>query len=380
MSARGTIGPVILLALLAMCAGVAYLYRGELAALVVGGPPSQARARPPPLVQTARVERRRIAATIGATGTLIAPEAVTITTEANGRVAEIRFEEGDRVGRGDLLVVLERDEDQARVREAEARVVQVRRQLARQRELYDQGFVSAGEVERTDAALEEAKAALAIAREALDERGIEAPFAGVTGRRLVSPGAFLEAGSPITRLTQMHPLDLLFEVPGRQLGGLRPGLEVRATTPAYPDVVFTGDLTFIGTELDAGTRTLPLEATLPNPDARLRPGMFMDVTLVLGEHETLTVPESAVINQGPSQLVYRLEGGERGAGSGDGEGSDGGPRVSRQPVETGVRRDGWVEIRSGLAAGDRVVTRGQAVLSDGMAVRLAADGKAGQGR
>jgi membrane fusion protein (multidrug efflux system) len=380
MSARGTIGPVILLALLAMCAGVAYLYRGELAALLPGGPPSQARARPPPLVQTTRVERRRIAATIGATGTLIAPEAVTITTEANGRVAAIRFEEGDRVGRGDLLVVLERDEDQARVREAEARVVQIRRQVARQRELYEQGFVSAGEVERTEAALEEAKAALAIAREALDERGIEAPFAGVTGRRLVSPGAFLEAGSPITRLTQMHPLDLLFEVPGRQLGGLRLGLEVRATTPAYPDVVFTGDLTFIGTELDAGTRTLPLEATLPNPDARLRPGMFMDVTLVLGEHETLTVPESAVINQGPSQLVYRLEGRERGPGSGDGEGSDGGPRVSRQPVKTGVRRDGWVEIRSGLAAGDRVVTRGQAVLSDGMAVRLAVDGKAGQGR
>ena len=379
MSVRGTIGPVILLALLALVAGVAYLYRGELAALVPGGPPSQARARPPPLVQTALAERRRVAATIGATGTLIAPEAVTITTEANGRVAEIRFEEGDRVGRGDLLVVLERDEDQARVREAEARVVQIRRQVARQRELYEQGFVSAGEVERTDAALEEAKAALAIAREALDERGIEAPFAGVTGRRLVSPGAFLEAGSPITRLTQMHPLDLLFEVPGRQLGDLRPGLAVRATTPAYPDVVFTGELTFIGTELDAGTRTLPLEATLPNPDARLRPGMFMDVTLVLGERETLTVPESALISQGPSQLVYRLEGGGRGAGAGEGEGSDGSAHVSRQSVETGVRRDGWVEIRSGLAAGDRVVTQGQAVLSDGMAVRLVADGKVGQG-
>jgi membrane fusion protein (multidrug efflux system) len=99
--------------------------------------------------------------------------------------------------------------------------------------------------------LEEAKAALAIAREALDERGIDAPFAGVTGRGLVSPGAFLEAGSPLTRLTQIHPRDLLFEVPGRQIGHLRPGLEVRATTSAYPDVVFTGELTFIGTRLKA---------------------------------------------------------------------------------------------------------------------------------
>lgn len=168
-------------------------------------------------------------------------------------------------------------------------------------------------------------------------RRIDAPFAGVTGRRLVSPGAFLEAGRPITRLSQIHPLDLFFEVPGRQLGGLRPGLEVRATTPAYPDEVFTGELTFIGTEVDAGTRTLPLEVTLPNADARLRPGMFMEVTLVLGERETLTVPESVVINQGPSQLVYRLDGEEGGVVE----------REVTEPIEEAVSGiDGVRQIRS----------------------------------
>jgi membrane fusion protein (multidrug efflux system) len=380
MSVRSTIGLLILLGLLALGAGAAYLNRGALAELIAGGQPAKDRARPPPLVELAVVERREIAATLTATGTLVAPEAVTLTTEANGRVAEIHFEEGDRVERGDLLVMLERDEDQARVDEAEARVVQMRRQVARQTELYDDGFVSAGELERTDAALEEAEAALAIAREALDERGIEAPFGGVTGRRLVSPGAFLRAGSPITRLTQVQSLDLVFEVPGWEIAGLRRGLEVRATTPAYPDTTFRGGLTFIGTEVDEGTRTLPLEATLPNPDGRLKPGMFMDVTLVLGRRETPTVPESAVISRGPSQFVYRLEEEATGPGPSEGKGSQGGPRVSRQPVETGVRRDGWVEIRSGLAAGDRVVNRGQGVLRDDMAVRVAADGgRAGAG-
>jgi membrane fusion protein (multidrug efflux system) len=325
-----------------------------------------------------------VAVTIGAVGTLVPPEAVTVTTEAAGRVAEVVFTEGDRVEAGELLVRLERDEDEARVREAEARVVQRRRETARLAELFARDFVSANEVERADAALQEAQAALAIAREALDERGIEAPFAGITGRRLVSPGAFLEAGAPITRLTQTVPLDLLFEVPGRQIAGLRTGLRVEAVTPAYPGETFVGEVTFVGAEVDPATRTLPLEATLPNESGRLKPGMFVNVSLVLESRDALTAPEAAVISRGPRQLVYRVEDG----GSGEAQAAQREPPPPRPPtamrdgdeerpwrvvtvtVETGVRRDGWVEIRSGLAAGDRVVTEGHAALRDGMRVRL----------
>lgn len=387
MSISRTASLVALLALLVVGAGLGYLYRGELAELVSGGPPAGAHGRPPPLVRTAAVQRRQVAVTIGAVGTLVPPEAVTVTTEAAGRVAEVVFTEGARVEAGDLLVRLERDEDEARVREAEARVVQRRRETARLAELFARDFVSADEVERADAALQEAQAALAIAREALDERGIEAPFAGITGRRLVSPGAFLEAGAPITRLTQMVPLDLLFEVPGRQIAGLRAGLRVEAVTPAYPGETFVGEVTFVGAEVDPATRTLPLEATLPNESGRLKPGMFVTVSLVLESRDALTVPEAAVISRGPRQLVYRVEDG----GSGEGQGAQREPPPPRPPtamrdgdeerprrvvtvtVETGVRRDGWVEIRSGLAAGDRVVTEGHAALRDGMRVRLSGE-------
>lgn len=332
--------------------------------------------RPPPRVETARVRSREVETRAAASGTLIAPEAVVITTEATGRVAEVRFEEGVRVDRGEVLVRLDRQREEAQVREAEARVRQLRRQESRQVELYAEGFVSDDELERTEAALEEAEAALAIAREALDDRSIEAPFGGLIGRRLVSPGALVEPGTPITRLTQAPELELLFEIPEKQIAGLRPGLEVRVTTPAYPNETFSGEVTFVSTELNRDTRTLPVEASLPNADGRLKPGMFVAVALVLSRREAITVPEAAVISRGPSHFVYRVEGSRDGVAVGQqpmgASDPPHAPRVVRQTVEIGQRRDGWLEVLSGLGRGDQVVAAGHGALRDGMRVRTGA--------
>ncbi|MBK1724176.1 efflux RND transporter periplasmic adaptor subunit [Thiocystis violacea] len=351
---------LLLLTLVVGAALSAWLFRATLFA--TGGQEEAARGRPPPAVETARVERATIADRIRATGTLQAPEAVTITAQTAGRVATIHFEEGQRVAKGARLVELERDRSEAAVERAAARLEQRSSAEARREELMVKDFVSAAELDSAEAAAREAQAQLRIAREDLDDRRIEAPFAGVIGRRLISVGALLKPGDPIARLSRTQPLDLLFMVPGVEIGRIESGQRVEATTPAYPSRRFDGALTLIGTEVDPGTRTLPLEATLDNPDDLLKPGMFMQVALIVGQRDTLRVPEAALITEGPNTLVYALR-----PAAEDGENS--GATVERRRVETGARRDGWVEIRDGVAASERVVIAGLQGLRDGLAVR-----------
>jgi membrane fusion protein (multidrug efflux system) len=390
---------------LAMLLAAGWLFRTELAALIVGGGSEDERGRPPPLVETAPVQQRRVDLRIQATGTLEASEAVTLTARTRGRVASVLFEEGDRVTSGAPLLRLERERAAARVDEARAQLSEQRRDLARLRELEQQDFVSATELERASAATESAAAALAVAEEDLADRVLAAPFAGTIGRRLVSPGALLEPGTPVADLQRTDPLDLVLDVPETALGRIATGQRVQATTPAFPNRTFTGEVTFVGTQVAADTRTLPLEATFANADGALKPGMFLRADIITGMQTLLTVPEAAVIARGPAQHLYVLapsgDAQPHGAGHDAGEGvagdsdASGGtdtdaapsprqrrdtqdapqtagqkpPVARRRSVQTGLRRAGWVAITEGVSAGEQVIVAGLQGLRDGAVVR-----------
>lgn len=320
-----------------------------------GGRPGGSRPMSPEIpVELQPVELRRIEETVRTVGTLTAAESVILTTEAAGRVESIEFEEGNRVEAGDLLVLLESAEQRARLAEARTRVDETKRELERHQTLYERDVVSESrlDVVRTEHA--QARAELQAAIEALDDRRIEAPFAGRTGRRLISPGAVLEPGNEITRIVSLGALDLLFEVPGDRVGAIRQGLRVRARTPAWPERSFEGTVYFVGSEVAQETRTLPLEARIPNEAGRLKPGMFMDVELIVAEREAVTIPETALLSRGPASYVFVVD--EENV-------------VKRMPVRPGVRRAGWIEIEQGLAEGDRVVVAGLQRVRDGVKVR-----------
>jgi len=325
-----------------------------------GARPPGARSGPrAPSVEVEAARSRTIDERIPATGTLVGPEAIEVAAEQPGRVAEVRFREGQPVERGDVLVVLEREPEVARLEQARTRVAETGSDLERQEELHARGFASQATLDAARTAHATAEAELRAISERLGDRSVAAPFAGVTGRRLVSPGTYLSPGDPITALFETETLDLLFEVPGNLLGRIEAGMRVVARTAAYPDRTFTGEVEFVGTEVDAGTRTLPLEATLPNEDGALKPGMFIELDLVVDERTAVTVPESALVSRGPTHFVYRLDAGED-------------PPVARRVTVTpGTRRSGWIEIGSGLDAGDRVVVAGLQKVRDGMPVRLA---------
>ena len=371
---------LLTLALFAAAGTAGWLWRHELAAIFsddAGAPGSKPRMT---LVETAPVARRLVEQRIAATGTLLASEAITITARTRGRVTEVRFSEGDAVTAGEPLIVLERTRAQAQLQEAEAQRDETRSDLKRLRTLRGDQFISESRLEQASAAADSATAALTLAEQDLEDRVISAPFAGVVGRRLVSPGALLEPGTAVADLRRNDPIDLLFDVPETAIGGIAREQRVRATTPALPEQTFEGELTLVGTALDEATRTLPLEATFANPHGLLKPGMFMQVTLITGERELLSVPEAAVIARGPTQHVFAVErasadsgtnsrptpnpNGRPGAASHasakDHEQSAGGATAlaRRRAVETGTRRDGWVEIDSGLTADARVVVAG----------------------
>lgn len=305
-------------------------------------------------VELQPVEARRIEDTIRTVGTLVAGEAVVLTTEAAGRVESTRFEEGDRVEAGELLVLLESEKQRKRLTEARMRVAETRRERERQERLHEQDVVSMAALDEARTAHARARAELQAAIEALDDRRIEAPFDGVSGRRLISPGALLEPGDEITRIVSTGGLDLLFEVPGDRMAALRKGLRVRATTPAWPKRPFEGRVHFVGSEVSEATRTLPLEARIPDEGGRLKPGMFMDVELVVGERRAVTIPESALLTRGPASYVFVVD--EQDV-------------AHRVPVRPGVRREGWIEIEEGLAEGDRLVVEGLQRVRDGAKVR-----------
>ncbi|MEA3642508.1 MAG: efflux RND transporter periplasmic adaptor subunit [Lamprobacter sp.] len=357
------VGLLILLGLfLAVILALGWWNREALLALIESPAPTD-QGRPPPLIEVAPVERAEIQVRLQATGTLKAAETVTLTARSRGRVEAVHFEEGSEVSKHQALVLLERKRAQAAVQEAAARVAQTARQLDRLETLDADAFVSETELEEARAAASEARAAWRVSSEDLADRIIEAPFDGLIGRRLISPGALLEPGMAIASLSRTAPLDLLLDVPGNALAKIETGQQVIATTPAYPQQRFEGRVTFVAPEVAENTRTLTLEATFDNADHRLKPGLFMTAELVTDRREILRVPEAAVIAQGPTNHLFVL----------DSQDADSQARVRRQPVQTGIRRDGWVEITRGVSADERVVVAGLQRLRDGIAVQIKDD-------
>lgn len=204
------------------------------------------------------------------------------------------------------------------------------------------------------AALRTAEAEASQARTALEKRTIRAPFPGRLGFITVDPGTVVEPGSAIAQLTSPPPVRVRFELASRYLEGLDVGDRIAGSTAAFPDLRFEGEVVTIDPTVDRGSRNVTAEAELADSEARLKPGLFLDVTVVLRRREgALLVPDVALQYEGPVTYVFRL---------------DEESRARRAPVEIGSRRDGRVEVLRGLDLGDRVVVEGVQKIADGALV------------
>jgi membrane fusion protein (multidrug efflux system) len=295
----------------------------------------------------------------GAVGSLRADEAVTIRPEIAGRIAEIRFSEGQNVARGAVLVRLDQSELAAVAASSRAQLRLEEQKMERAEDLQKKGFISQQGLDDQKTSLARARAKLAEDEARLARTEMRASFAGVAGLRQVSEGQYVAAGTDIARLEKIDQLKLDFRVPEALIARVRPGQPVRVLVDAYRDKAFSGSVYAIEPGIDDQTRTILLRARVANADLQLRPGMFARVQVQLGVREkAVWIPEAAIVPRGQDSYVFQVIPGP------------GGGKVALMKVQTGARKVGEVEIVKGIGAGDLVVTDGVQKIGPGSAVIL----------
>jgi len=320
---------------------------------------------PPPLVVAQPATVRSIADVVEAIGTTHANESVTITAKVTDSIREVRFEDGDLVNRGDILVELTNEEQTALLKEAEANLHDAETQYNRLKDLLDQQSIPVSDVDEARARMFAAQARYEAIVARIDDRLIRAPFSGLLGFRQVSAGTLITPGTAITTLDDVSVIKLDFALPEVHLGVVHPGLELTAESAAFRDRTFTAAVRTVGSRVDPVTRAVPVRAHIDNPDALLRPGMLMTVRLTTASRQALMVPETALVQRATDTFVYILED-DPPIGGGEG------PILARMnAIELGIRRSGWAEARSGLSPGQRVIVDGLIKVRDGGPVRLA---------
>lgn len=324
-----------------------------------GGPPGRGGrggGAVPVLVETAA--SREFATRIEALGTLEPRERVQLTATASDRVTAVYFEDGQRVRKGDTLILLANAEERALLDAAQATQAEARRQLERNERLVQDNAISTSELQRSQRDAESATGQVRSLQARLGDRVLRAPFDGVLGFRMISPGAYVSPGQQIATLIDDSEMRLEFSVPSIYATDLKPGLEITARTDDLPNREFTGALTSVNNAIDPVTRAVRVRATLPNEDGELKAGMFMTVDLRSKPRQSLFVPEISVVAEGPLTFVYVVDQSVE-------------PSLARKTqLELGVRERGYAEVLSGLEPGDLVVTDGILKLRPDMPVSV----------
>lgn len=255
--------------------------------------------RPPVPVEVTTVRRGELKITTQSVGRLQAREQVSITSQVTGLIQSIHFTEGQRVRQGQVLAMLDDDQEQAELAQALATREEAQRQYQRGLELKGSGLVTPARLDELEAAYKTAAASVQVAQVRVQNHEIRAPFSGLIGLRQISPGALLTPGTVIAELSIIDPLELAFGVRSEFLPQLEAGLTILAQAAGLAGQTFRGTLRQIDTDIDPQTGNIAVEAELPNSEGLLKPGLFMTVDLVLETRpNALIVPEEALLLRG----------------------------------------------------------------------------------
>ena len=305
----------------------------------VEGPPG----RPPPAVEVLTLAVQPFREQADLLGELQPDDTVMVKSEVSGVIEAIEFQEGQEVAAGSVLFRLRDREQAARLREFEAELALAQQDFERTNTLASRNAAAAAQLDRARANLEGARARSELRRVELERTRIRAPFDGRVGARLVSPGARIEADDGLVRIDAIDPLSLVFTIPEGVLPLARIGATFELEVAAFPGRRFPGAIRFIAPSVDSTTRRILIKGRVPNPGGMLLPGMFARVKAELGQRDAVLVPEESLVTTADGTFVWRI-------GAED--------QAERVAVELGAREPGRVEIRSGLVAGDRIVTAG----------------------
>jgi len=321
--------------------------------------------QPPPEAVTSIVTQREVwPATMAVIGTTEAVHGVTVSADLPGTVARINFDSGKPVREGEILVELDTRQERAQLASLEAQSELARVNFGRTQELVNAGVISRQEYDQATSQQKATEANVAEIRATIARKTIRAPFSGILGIRKVNLGQYLSAGTPIVSNQTLNPIYVNFGVPQQEATKVKIGRSLRVTTEDIAGKVFAGNVTAIDSEVDQTTRNIQIQATLANPDGKLRPGMFVQVELPLGaSRDVIALPASA-INYAPyGDSVFVITDlkdpkGQTYRG------------VKQQFVKIQGARGDQVAVISGLNPGDEVVTSGVFKLRNGAAVQV----------
>lgn len=314
---------------------------------------------PPEYVTSAMVKEELWRQTLDAVGSLTAVQGVLVSTEVAGKVDDLHFESGESVESGQLLVELDTSTEEAQLAAAQAEAELARINLDRAKKLRLSNTVAEAELDSAQAAFLAAEAQVENLEAMIAKKRISAPFSGRLGIRQVNLGQFINNGDSIVSLQSLDPIFVDFAFPQKWVSLVATGMAVEVEVDSHPETLFGGRITAIDPEVDVSTRTISLRATLDNPEGKLLPGMFGQVSVVLPEKKPQKVlPATAIVYASYGDSVFVIK--EK----------DGRKFVEQQFVRVRDTRGDFVSITSGPEAGSTVVSTGAFKLRQGMRVEL----------
>ena len=352
----------MILALVAMAVFIAAIGFVKMRQVQAGMAQNASFQPPPEAVTTVRATQDQWPATVEAIGTVEAVQGVMVAADLPGLVSRIEFDSGRKVRKGEVLVRLDTRQEQAQLTAANAQTSLSSVNFERMRGLREKGITSQAEFDRAAAEHKQATARTGEMQAAIGRKTIRAPFSGVLGIRQVNLGQYLNPGDPIVSLQSLDPIYVNFAVPQQQVAELQVGREVGVTAEGTTKVRGAGKITAINSVVDEATRNIEVQATLPNPDGVLRPGMFVRAQVVLGEATPIIALPASAINYAPYGDSVFIVGQMK---SPDGKTYNG---VRQQFVKLGASRGDQVAVVSGVKPGDEVVSSGVFKLRSGAAV------------
>ncbi|HQF38722.1 MAG TPA: efflux RND transporter periplasmic adaptor subunit [Opitutaceae bacterium] len=359
MHKRILIGLVVFLGLGATILGLVGAKAQQLGAMKAAD-----KERPTEPVTTAKAQLQTWNPTLYSVGTLTAENGVTLSAEVPGTVTRIEFESGAQVEQGTLLAQLDVSVEQAQLRSAEASAELARLNAERIRELRSRDTLAQAELDAAEAQLKQAIANAEAIRAAIDKKTFRAPFSGTLGIRKVNVGQYVNSGQAIVELQTLAPIHVDFALPQQRVVDLAVGQPVEVTTDGVSGTKFLGKITALEALVDSATRNVRVRATLANEGAKLRPGMFANVEVVLPAGDpVVVVPASAILYAPYGDSVFVIERRKNAEGAEE-------TVVRQQTVRLGLTRGDFVAVTSGVQAGDEVVSTGAFKLRNGGTVRI----------
>ncbi|MEQ1789285.1 MAG: efflux RND transporter periplasmic adaptor subunit, partial [Rickettsiales bacterium] len=313
-----------------------------------------------PVIVAPVEENKNFSDKIEALGTTKANETVDVTANVTEIVNKIHFKDGQAIKKGDILVTLEKSEEEASLKSATALLDERTASYKRAKSLEKKQALSTATLEEREALLRQIEGDIEAIKARISDRVVKAPFDGVLGLRNISPGALVRPGDLITTIDDLSNIKVDFEVPSVFLQTLKTGLPIEGYIEAFDNQLFKGTVDTVGTQIDPVTRTVTVRAILPNKDEIIKPGLLIHIKLLRNQRVALLVPEESIIQKEKNFFVYKVVQ------------QEGKTIAVQQEIKQGYRSHDMIEVISGLSPDDQVIVHGLMQVQSGQEINISA--------